>query len=235
MDEAESFEFKVTTGSLYQQGRYIGRLNPVEGRILVALIESTTELIERDVLLDIAWPDKDVTPNSLNVAIRKIRTIFMPVTKNEVVVTHFKKGFSWNKQYVVGIINAAQANNVEPTIEATSSLISDSLEDARRSANSLVTDKTLPAIHPRRTGYFLYEKCTSLLYYCSCAFLSLFILILIAYYATEANAVSCYNIKNSEFCGYGTVTETDIPAQLSQGKYIYVNTGKKGFIYAKIK
>lgn len=235
MDKVKPFEFKVITGSLYQNGQYIGRLNSVEGRILVALVESTTELIERDALLDIAWPDKEVTPNSLNVAIRKIRNLFIPTTKKDVIVTHFKKGFSWNKQYVVDIINTVPVTNAEPTINAAPSLIDDSPEHVKNTLDLLVTEDKLPAFEPRRAGYFAYEKCITLIYYCSCTLLILFILTLIAYYATQASIVTCYNIKNSQLCGYGVIRETDVPAQLSEGKYIYVNSNRKGFIYAEIK
>ena len=68
--------FDQENGRLYSDGLLIGSLNYNEKLILEHLIENQGDICTKEVLISIGWPNRIVVPNSLNIAIRKIRDIF---------------------------------------------------------------------------------------------------------------------------------------------------------------
>ena len=232
------FKFNSKTRNLYHNDKHVGRLNTVEGRILEALISSSDNLIDRDKLLDIAWPNKDVTPNSLNVAIKKIRSFFIPSVGQEVITTHFKKGFSWNHQYVTCVISSDLDVSGTPenvtVLTAPEDVLSGSANQVQ-SRSETAQHHTPDSSSAPREKKFLKSSWLTLGYYLLCAVLILFIIFHALFYVTQVTVMSCQNIKKYEFCGYGTLNAADIPSQLPPGNYIYVNSEGHGFQYAETK
>ncbi|EAS42597.1 helix-turn-helix domain-containing protein [Photobacterium profundum] len=68
------------------------KLSASETKVLQYLIENNGEIITREKLLEIGWPNKVVVPNSLNVAIANLRKAFK--TKIEIIITIKGAGFT---------------------------------------------------------------------------------------------------------------------------------------------
>jgi DNA-binding winged helix-turn-helix (wHTH) protein len=241
------FKFNINTRTLYYQEKLVAQLNVVEGRILTALINSSTPFIGRDDLLDIAWPDKDVTPNSLNVAIKKIRAQFFHTVETEVITTHFKKGFSWNHQDVQCDLYDVDADaELSGRHEMIPSCIPGK-EASPEKADKVTPGKPLSSAMSFTSPSMVqtFKKSTakkslngtwlSLAFYLLSAFMGLFIALNILFYTTQLTLLSCEHIKGSKFCGYGSVINEDIPRFLPPGNYIYVNSQSNGFQYAEVK
>ncbi|MBL0573291.1 hypothetical protein JD522_07635 [Aeromonas hydrophila] len=111
-----TFKYNHHTGEINHQGKVIGRLNFSERIIFFSLIQSDSELVERETLLHVAWPNKIVTSNSLNVAVKSIRNVFLGIGLDDVIITHVKKGFSWNRYYKVFL---TESNLLEPLDAST--------------------------------------------------------------------------------------------------------------------
>lgn len=91
----------TSTGEILDsQGRVLGRLNSSEALIVEYLSKASPSIIDKNVLLDFAWPKKIVSPNSLNVAVKNIREVFESKCMiDDIIQTHVKKGFSWCENY----------------------------------------------------------------------------------------------------------------------------------------
>ena len=70
----------------------VTKLSASECLILRYLIEHSGEVIKRELLLEVGWPDKVVVPNSLNVAIANIRKAFRQ--KSDLIMTIKGCGFT---------------------------------------------------------------------------------------------------------------------------------------------
>lgn len=68
------------------------KLSASETRILQYLIENSGDVISRETLLEIGWPEKVVVPNSLNVAIANLRKAFK--NKSDIIITIKGTGFT---------------------------------------------------------------------------------------------------------------------------------------------
>lgn len=80
----------VETGSVKYNGELVVRLGQSETLVLSALIVHSGELLTKDKLLDIGWPNKIVAPNSLTAAIKQIRKAI----KHEVLIeTVYRRGY----------------------------------------------------------------------------------------------------------------------------------------------
>ena len=78
--------------SAYTNQETTTKLSASETKILQFLIDNSGEIISREKLLEIGWPDKVVVPNSLNVAIANLRKAFK--SKNEIIITIKGAGFT---------------------------------------------------------------------------------------------------------------------------------------------
>ncbi len=78
--------------SAYTNQEATTKLSASETKILQYLIDNSGEIISREKLLEIGWPDKVVVPNSLNVAIANLRKAFK--SKNEIIITIKGAGFT---------------------------------------------------------------------------------------------------------------------------------------------
>ncbi|MFQ2311823.1 transcriptional regulator [Aeromonas dhakensis] len=74
--------FDQENGRVYSDGILIGTLNHNEKLILVHLIENQGSICTKEVLISIGWPNRIVVPNSLNIAIKKIRGVFENAKKD---------------------------------------------------------------------------------------------------------------------------------------------------------
>ncbi|MGY3863529.1 winged helix-turn-helix domain-containing protein [Aeromonas lacus] len=81
------------TGSVFNGDSVIGHLNQNELAIIKCLIEREGEVVSKDALLVVGWPGRIVVPNSVNMAIRNIRTILTKVTNEPLVVTLPREGY----------------------------------------------------------------------------------------------------------------------------------------------
>ena len=78
--------------SAYTNQEATTKLSASETKILQFLIDNSGEIISREKLLEIGWPNKVVVPNSLNVAIANLRKAFK--SKNEIIITIKGAGFT---------------------------------------------------------------------------------------------------------------------------------------------
>lgn len=81
------------TGFVYHCDNNIGQLNDSELRILIMLLEANGDVLSKDYLLEMGWPGRVVVPNSLNMAIRKIRTLFADFGDQVLIQTVARQGF----------------------------------------------------------------------------------------------------------------------------------------------
>ncbi|MEZ2578440.1 winged helix-turn-helix domain-containing protein [Buttiauxella ferragutiae] len=234
------FIFDPSSGELYLHEKLIGKLSAIEARILIALVNSSSDVLDRDLLLDTAWPNKNVTPNSLNVAVKKIRSIFFPVINEEIIITHFKKGFSWNRQYKLDVVESADIINTPLKISSESQIheiVSHAVfqvEDIKSEDSIEKTSETESLLSKKQS--FLYTLIKgSFLYYFSCFFLTLIIFLLAIFYTTQMTFTTCQSINDSDFCGYGILNSSMIPKDLPPGHYAYVNSQRNGFRYVEVK
>jgi len=231
--------FEPVTCELFYEGKLIGRLNAIEGRILLALVSSSGNIIDRDELLDTAWPNKSVTPNSLNVAVKKIRSIFHNIINDEIIITHFKKGFSWNEKYQIEIFEANPAQGVNDFSSSLHATISVSSEIYSHSSDfpdiKMETSDTTPSIPLNKIRTIPHSRWSNCFYYIFCGVLILIFIIHIIFYVTQLTYVKCQTINNSQFCGYGSFSQAQVPSNLPAGNYIYIASQRNGFKYVEIK
>ncbi|MBS4687047.1 winged helix-turn-helix domain-containing protein [Aeromonas sobria] len=81
-------------GNVYFSNERVGQLGSSEVVVLEYLIDNLGQLKEKGELLDFAWPQKIVSPNSLTVAIKNIRKVFSVRKCALEIRTHHGKGYS---------------------------------------------------------------------------------------------------------------------------------------------
>ncbi|MGR1225505.1 winged helix-turn-helix domain-containing protein [Aeromonas veronii] len=64
------------TGTVLYNNEIVGQLGSSEVALLSCMVEEPSRVFTKDELLDLGWPDRIVSPNSLTVAIKNIRKIF---------------------------------------------------------------------------------------------------------------------------------------------------------------
>lgn len=241
MEKNLLFKFNLPTGELFYHEKCVARLSVAEGIILVTLLEASCEIIDRDRLLDIAWPNKFVTLNSLNVAIKKIRSVFLPITGECVIITHHRKGFSWNSRWVkcivgVSIIDNRDNDNLVSFYAASTDVSNET--PMEKNPLQIQNDPMELIVNKEREIKVtpVLNKMTIFIPYCVFSgFLILITLFFMVLYSTQVKVMSCQKIKDYKFCGFGPLIETEIPIQLPSGNYIYVNSQRNGFRYVEVK
>ncbi|MGL4751478.1 MAG: winged helix-turn-helix domain-containing protein [Aeromonadaceae bacterium] len=83
-----------SNGYVYVGEDRVGQLGASEILVLQCLMEDVGQLKEKDALLDYAWPQKVVAPNSLTVAIKNIRKVFSVKPCSLEIKTHHGRGYS---------------------------------------------------------------------------------------------------------------------------------------------
>nr|WP_201354625.1 winged helix-turn-helix domain-containing protein [Aeromonas hydrophila] len=81
------------TGSVKYNSELVARLGQSETLVLSALIVHAGELLTKDKLLDIGWPNKIVAPNSLTAAIKQIRKAIKHIENEVLIETVYRRGY----------------------------------------------------------------------------------------------------------------------------------------------
>lgn len=81
------------TGFIYHGDVFIGRLNDSELRVFIRLYEENGALVSKDDLLSAGWPGRVVVPNSLNMSIRKLRSLLLTEDNETIIQTVARQGF----------------------------------------------------------------------------------------------------------------------------------------------
>ncbi|MFM5592494.1 transcriptional regulator [Aeromonas veronii] len=116
------------TGFVFSGDSVIGHLNQNELAIIKCLIEREGEVVSKDALLVVGWPGRIVVPNSVNMAIKNIRSILLKVTNEPLIVTLPREGY----RLLPGVISmrAAEDGSVAIASESTSITTGKSLLDS---------------------------------------------------------------------------------------------------------
>lgn len=256
----ENFIFKKESGDLSYGLKRLGRLNSSESEVLTHLYLHRGELVHRDTLLDVGWPKKIVTPNSLNMAIKNIRACFEKVNLDDVITTHVKKGFSWNPFYQVDIqVTPSQAvmSESEPQQLISESIrISQIHDEVEQIEPHLVDDtnnisqQSIQIQSPTGSSEVLgivkngteaivssYREIPWLSWFRKAILLFLMVtsLSIVSFYATYWTPISCYEINHARLCGIGEFKKENIPSDLAPGEYVFGYKLPDGeFYYVKI-
>lgn len=215
-----SFIFNQRLGLIYANQIKIGYLNIAERRIFTALAQTKNEIISREQLIDDAWPNKNVTPNSLNMAIKSIRSIFMSAGYDDVITTHSKKGFSWNDSYPVNFIDVDEQVPEQKTND-TPTALGEPLP--AQPPSSVLSKKPLPLDTFRHTMInAILPRSKRALYYSAVTSLILIIILEIIFYLTQTLQFNCEIYQGASFCGVGSLPYEHLPSDITDGEYIYV-------------
>ncbi|PTT45931.1 winged helix-turn-helix domain-containing protein [Aeromonas sp. HMWF016] len=109
------------SGYVYHGDINIGQLNDNELRIFIMLLDAKGEVLSKEHLLEMGWPGRVVVPNSLNMAIRKIRSILNEFNDEILIQTVARQGFRIITE-VVGIVDSSEVkphyyNNEEQVVD----------------------------------------------------------------------------------------------------------------------
>lgn len=85
--------FNDNTGELKYHGDLVVRLSHSETIVLSLLISERGQLVMKDTLLDLGWPNKVVAPNSLTVAIKNIRKALKSINTEIYIETIYRRGY----------------------------------------------------------------------------------------------------------------------------------------------
>lgn len=86
-------------------------LSKNEVLLLEHLYNHAGEVIPRDSLLSICWPERVVSPGSLPVAIKRVRDVLRKALSNEIIITHKNAGYSLQPNCIELIISSRLYEN----------------------------------------------------------------------------------------------------------------------------
>ncbi len=231
---------KKESGELFYNSVRLGRLNVSEANILICLYEYKDTLISRDTLLEIGWPKRVVTPNSLSMAIKNIRSCLEKANLDDVVVTHIKKGFSWNASYFLEVVDVSpQHLHAQKSIlhtESTATHIEPPAISYVHEIDSQIKEESniKPSI---KDGFQQSTERGHVKNNISIAFMVFLIMIsmaIVMFYDIYWTRVSCYSVNDAKLCGVGPFKVDLIPSVLEQGDYWFgYRLSDGGFYYVK--
>lgn len=255
-----NFVFKKESGDLSYGERRLGRLNGSESEVLVHLYLHRGELVLRDELLDVGWPTKIVTPNSLNMAIKNIRACFEKLNLDDVIITHVKKGFSWNPSYRIDIQDSASTAVTDDS--GQQSVVSESIRVLLESDVAPKQDGEDTQVHVSGGGLATHQAgdegariqtgglhaiprlgdiagiANRWQQWARSGILLILVVIslsILIFYVTYWTPVDCHDVKGAHLCGVGDLAKDKLPENLAQGEYIYGYKLPNGeFYYVKI-
>ncbi|MCK7177124.1 winged helix-turn-helix domain-containing protein [Enterobacter cloacae] len=82
------------SGVVFYKGKKIGTLGVTERKLLIFLISKNGSEASKDELTEVGWHNRVTVPNSLNMAIRKIRLFFKEMGFDGLIMTIPRYGFS---------------------------------------------------------------------------------------------------------------------------------------------
>ena len=206
--------------SAYTNQEATTKLSASETKILQFLIDNSGEIISREKLLEIGWPDKVVVPNSLNVAIANLRKAFK--SKNEIIITIKGAGFTIanntfiQQQFQPEIIvdnEQHQPEQVQPIDNHTDNNVTDTDTNHTKVSS---TNPSFPTM--TKIGYSI---CLTVIF----AWIML--------WASSWQSPPCVTINNQKICGNIELLNLQkLPQNLSGKNTVYIDT--TGKMYEKI-
>ena len=115
------------------------KLSASESKVLQYLIEHKGEIVTRDKLLDIGWPDKVVVPNSLNVAIANLRKAFR--CNQDIIITIKGTGFTIALDTFTTSLNEAPHSMASSLLESINNHGIQNLSSSPVSTEDIQTEK----------------------------------------------------------------------------------------------
>lgn len=206
---------------LFVNDKNLGRLNFAESKIITLLANSKGDILEKNYLLDNGWPSKVVSPNSLNVAVKNIRCYLDGIDYQDVIITHPKRGFSWNNEY-----RLEHEYRLEQEQEQEQDKLPSSAADA---TPTVVTVTSLINRGNSSLKMITFLSINTLL-------LTYIIFISSFYFIYKAD-LQCHKINDIVLCGVGALQQKDIKiTNPSTQKYVYGYTpSNRSFIYAEVE
>ncbi|HDO1358647.1 TPA: winged helix-turn-helix domain-containing protein [Aeromonas veronii] len=124
----------VETGSVKYNSELVARLGQSETLVLSELIMHSGELLTKDKLLDIGWPNKIVAPNSLTAAIKQIRKAIKHIEHEVLIETVYRRGYILHNSAnsPISIING------DPILVAEMEPLAKPIEDAAGQKTAIV-------------------------------------------------------------------------------------------------
>lgn len=226
--------FDKESGDLLLGDKRLGRLSHSEHEVLACLYRRNGHIVSREDLLDAGWPNKIVTLNSLNVAIKNIRSYLEKANMDDAIITHVKRGFSWCNKYNIYnlVIDIDEHKYItdehltkkhdEPTLTHIDHNTCDTTLTSNNRNSSIFDNKTSTLL----TGA-LHNIVLTLL-----SFIAISLIIIHFIYRTP---LECHQISSARLCGVGEFRKDLISPHLAEGEYLFGYTAPDGeFIYVKI-
>lgn len=195
---------------LFVNEKSAGRLNFAESKVITMLASAGGDILDKHQLLDNGWPSKIVSPNSLNVAIKNIRGCLDSVDCQDVIITHPKRGFSWNAAY-----------HLEHEYPQE--------EQAWGRGTLLPLNASKPTHHSPSLKQIALLTLNGMVV--------IYIIAVSLFYLIYKVELQCQTIDDMSFCGVGKLRQDKITnAALSGQKYVYgYRFPDKAFIYDKLE
>ncbi|NEX73596.1 transcriptional regulator [Aeromonas rivipollensis] len=93
-----------STGEIKYNDELVHRLSHSETIVLSLLISHHGQLVMKDTLLDLGWPNKIVAPNSLTTAIKGIRKVIKVVDSDVYIETVYRRGYILHQNNNIEIV-----------------------------------------------------------------------------------------------------------------------------------
>ncbi|MEF1206870.1 winged helix-turn-helix domain-containing protein [Photobacterium damselae] len=172
--------------SAYTADEITTKLSASETKILQYLIDNSGEIVSRETLLEIGWPEKIVVPNSLNVAIANLRKAFK--TKNEIIITIKGAGFTVAKNTFI----KQQQNINEEELQQEESETIDLAQVTTSNTHTEINDRQEP---PHNGVYIVnwQRACTGVLVLLAVLWVSLWL--------SSWQTPPCVAFENQKVCG----------------------------------
>lgn len=193
----------VVSGELAYEDKMVGRLNQSETLILSCLVTNNDMLVSKDTLLAAGWPNKFVSPNSLNAAIKNIRQLLSSIDSDIFIETVHRKGYIFRGKYEnFKIIQFKPSNNT--VIDEVMFKVGNS--DNYKSecvSNDSVDIQCVDKPRYKRIINFIPLRVFFVVY--------LLVTIMIAFLISlKPSKLYCTNIKNAKFCGLLELKKEDV-------------------------
>ncbi|MEC6815383.1 winged helix-turn-helix domain-containing protein [Photobacterium toruni] len=206
--------------SAYTNQETTTKLSASETKILQFLIDNSGEIISREKLLEIGWPDKVVVPNSLNVAIANLRKAFK--SKNEIIITIKGAGFTIanntfiQQQFQPDVVIDKEQHPTEPPQSIDNNTENNTVNSEINHTTVVQKNKPLPAM--TKIGYGI---CLIVMF----AWIMLWV--------SSWQSPPCVTVNNQKICGnIGLLNLQKLPQNLSGKNTVYIDT--TGKMYEKI-
>ncbi|WP_297481998.1 winged helix-turn-helix domain-containing protein [uncultured Photobacterium sp.] len=206
--------------SAYTNQEATTKLSASETKILQFLIDNSGEIISREKLLEIGWPDKVVVPNSLNVAIANLRKAFK--SKNEIIITIKGAGFTIanntfiQQQFQPEVVIDNEQNQIEQLQQADSLTENNAIDTEINNIKAPSKSNAFPTI--TKIGY---SVCLTI------------IVAWIMLWASSWQSPPCITVNNQKICGNIELLNLQkLPQNLKSKNTVYIDT--TGKMYEKI-